>query len=59
MLYTYIITNINQMAIDKEKMELLDTLRYVKHVMDSDDYTYNFDDLYERISAVIAKYENV
>lgn len=47
------------MAIDKEKMELLDTLRYVKHVMDSDDYTYNFDDLYERISAIIAKYENV
>lgn len=45
------------MAIDKEKMELLDTLRYVKHVMDSDDYTVSFDKLYSRVSLVIAKYE--
>lgn len=45
------------MTINKEKMELLDTLKYVKQVMDSEDYTYSFDDLYERISAVIAKYE--
>ncbi|QIK55495.1 hypothetical protein G7050_14120 [Dysgonomonas sp. HDW5A] len=45
------------MAIDKDKMELLDTLRYVKRVLDSDEYICNFDDLYERISAVIAKYE--
>ncbi len=43
--------------MDNEKIELLDTLRYIKHVMDSDDYSFNFDDLYERISAVISKYD--
>lgn len=45
--------------MDKEKVELLDTLKYVKQVMDSEDYTYSFDNLYERISVIIDKYDQV
>lgn len=45
------------MKLEKDKIELLETLKGVKRLMDSEDYTYSFDDLYERVSAVIAKYE--
>lgn len=46
------------MNSEKTETELLDTLKLVKQVMDSDDYSIDFDDLYDRIAAVIAKYEN-
>lgn len=45
------------MVIEKDKIELLETLKRVKRLMDSEDYTSSFDDLYERVSTVIAKYE--
>jgi|GEM_PF-2287006 len=38
--------------------ELLETLRYVKSVMDSDDYSMDFDDLYDHVASVITKYDS-
>lgn len=58
MRYNYMIDqNEIIMKLEKDKIELLETLKGVKRLMDSEDYTYSFDDLYERVSAVIAKYE--
>lgn len=37
--------------------ELLETLKYVKNVMDADDYNMDFDALYDHVSSVITKYE--
>lgn len=45
------------MNLESEIQELLEALKYVKRVMDSEDYSLDFDDLYERISSVITKYE--
>jgi len=39
------------------KEELLDTLKLVKRVMDSSDYSLSFDDLYDQVTSVIEKYE--
>jgi len=47
------------MNLEEVKNELLETLKFVKHILDSDDYSMSFDDLYDRVSAVIAKYEKV
>jgi len=45
------------MNLENATRELLETLKLVKQVMDSDDYSVDFDDLYDQITTVIAKYE--
>lgn len=45
------------MNLERAMEELLETLRYVKNVMDSDDYNMDFDELYDHVSSVITKYD--
>lgn len=42
----------------KKQDELLDILKKVKKVMDSDDYCEDFDRLYDIVSKAIEKYDN-
>lgn len=46
-----------EMNLERAMEELLETLKYVKNVMDSDDYSMDFDKLYDHVSSVITKYE--
>lgn len=58
MFIAYIILRIleeNKMNTETVNQELLNTLKLVKQVMDSTDYSLSFDDLYDKVTEVIEK----
>jgi len=46
------------MNTERINSELLEILKLVKQVMDSNDYSIDFDKLYDLIDVTISKYDN-